>query len=85
MVNDAMKSDKFIGMIQPKSSKNNDKFNLHDVGCLGKITRFEETNDGHYMIDLKGLIRFKIVQKVKLNIFDCTIGGVCRALKSLDF
>ena len=45
MVNDAMKSDKFIGMIQPKSSKNNDKFNLHDVGCLGKITRFEETND----------------------------------------
>ena len=67
MVNDAMKSDKFIGMIQPKSSKNNDKFNLHDVGCLGKITRFEETNDGHYMIDLKGLIRFKIVQKVKLN------------------
>ena len=68
MINDAMKSDKLIGMIQPKNSTNNQNLNrLHDIGCLGKITRFEETEDRRYMIDLKGLIRFKIVQKVELN------------------
>ncbi len=68
MINDAMKSDKLIGMIQPKSSTNNQNLDeLHNIGCLGKIVRFEETEDGRYMIDLKGLIRFKIIQKVKLN------------------
>ena len=62
MVNDSMRSEKFIGMIQPKISKNNDpvKTQLHEIGCLGKITNFEETNDGRYLIDLKGIIRFKI-------------------------
>jgi uncharacterized protein len=68
MINDAMKSDKLIGMIQPKNSKNNQNLDeLHNIGCLGKITRFEETEDGRYMIDLKGLIRFKLIQKVKLS------------------
>ena len=68
MINDAMKSDKLIGMIQPKNSKNNQNLDeLHNIGCLGKITRFEETEDGRYMIDLKGLIRFKLIQKIKLS------------------
>ena len=67
MINDAMNSDKLIGMIQPKNSTSNRSLDeLHNIGCLGKITRFEETEDGRYMIDLKGLIRFKIIQKVKL-------------------
>ena len=60
MVNDSMKSNKMIGMIQPKSSRNNsDEPNLYDVGCLGKITTFQETEDGRYLIELKGLIRFE--------------------------
>ena len=68
MINDAMKSHKLIGMIQPKKSTNNQNlYELHNIGCLGKITRFEETEDGRYMIDLKGLIRFKLIQKVKLS------------------
>ena len=67
MINDAMKSDKLIGMIQPMNSTNNKNLDLHNVGCLGKITRFEETEDGRYLIDLKGLIRFKIIQRVELN------------------
>ena len=59
MINDSMKSNKMIGMIQPKSSKNdNNEPNLYDVGCLGKITTFQETEDGRYLIELKGLIRF---------------------------
>ena len=65
MVNDSMKSNKLIGMIQPKSSKNeNNTPKLHDVGCLGKITSFRETEDGRYLIELKGKTRFQKVNEV---------------------
>ena len=68
MINDSMKSNKFIGMIQPKNS--NEEINppkLHNVGCLGKITSFRETEDGRYLIELKGLIRFKTVKEIQLS------------------
>ena len=62
MVNDSMKSNKFIGMIQPKVSiKENISKGLHNVGCLGKITSFKETEDGRFLVELKGLIRFKVL------------------------
>ena len=65
MVNDSMKSDKLIGMIQPKNSKNETGIpRLHDVGCLGKITSFRETEDGRYLIELKGKIRFHIINEI---------------------
>tara|TARA_B100000614_G_scaffold100063_1_gene89942 strand:- start:1087 stop:1725 length:639 start_codon:yes stop_codon:yes gene_type:complete len=65
MVNDSMKSNKLIGVIQPKNSKNeNDIPKLHDVGCLGKITSFRETEDGRYLIELKGKTRFEKVNEV---------------------
>ncbi len=66
MVNDSMKTDKFIGMIQPKILKSIDdgKPDLHDIGCLGKITSFQENDDGRYVIDLKGMIRFKIEKEI---------------------
>ncbi len=67
MINDSMKSDKLIGMIQPKLSKNTNEINpqLHEIGCLGKITSFKETEDSRYLIELKGLIRFKIINEIK--------------------
>ena len=65
MINDSMKSNKLIGMIQPKTSKNtNIEPQLHQVGCLGKITSFRETEDGRFLIELKGLIRFKQVKEI---------------------
>ena len=67
MVNDSMKSNKFIGMVQPKTLKNFDNSKLpvlHKVGCLGKITSFKETNDSRYLIELKGVIRFEIDQEI---------------------
>ena len=68
MVNDAMKSNKFIGMIQPKTSSDQmDIPSLHDVGCLGKITTFRETEDGRILIELKGIIRFKNLEEIKDN------------------
>ena len=69
LINDSMKSNKLMGMIQPKYSKSNDNFtpDLYQVGCMGKITSFKETNDNRYLIELKGLIRFQIVNEVKSN------------------
>ena len=66
MINDSMKSDKLIGIIQPKilDNKENNQ-DLHDIGCLGKITSFKETEDKRFLIELKGLIRFKIVKEIK--------------------
>ena len=65
MINDSMKSNKLIGMIQPKTSNIKQiKPELHEVGCLGKITSFRETEDGRFLIELKGLIRFKSVKEI---------------------
>ena len=66
MINDSMKSDKLIGMIQPKSSINKDNNpDLYEVGCLGKITSFRETEDARFLIELKGLTRFKNINEIK--------------------
>jgi Lon protease-like protein len=68
MINDSMKSNKLIGMIQPKKSSNNQLIPiLHDIGCLGKITSFTETNDGRYLVELKGVIRFKIIREINTS------------------
>ena len=65
MINDSMKSNKFIGMIQPKTSNIKQiKPELHDVGCLGRITSFRETEDGRFLIELKGLIRFRKIKEL---------------------
>ena len=66
MINDSIKSNKLIGMIQPKILSNQDDFTpeLYQVGCMGKITSFKETEDGRYLIDLKGIIRFRIMEEI---------------------
>jgi len=66
MINDSMKSNKLIGMVQPKKIINDlTPPILHNIGCLGKISSFKETEDGRYLIELKGLIRFKIINEIK--------------------
>ena len=68
MVNDSMKSNKIIGMVQPKSFSDDKNIpELHDVGCIGKITSFKETEDGLYLIELKGIIRFRCLKEIKTN------------------
>jgi len=65
MINDSMKTNKLIGMIQPKTSNIKQiKPELHDVGCLGKITSFRETEDGRFLIEIKGLIRFRKIAEL---------------------
>ena len=65
MIDDAMKGDRIIGIIQPKKSGDLKKPNLYDVGCAGKITSFNETEDGRYLIIINGICRFKIISEEK--------------------
>ena len=65
MINDSMKTNKMIGLIQPKNNDDNSIPGLHKIGCLGKITNFKDTSDGRYMIDLNGITRFKVTNEIK--------------------
>ena len=67
MINDSMKKNKFIGLIQPKKNSINSILDLHKTGCLGKITNLKDTTDGRYVIELSGLSRFKIKKEIKNN------------------
>tara|TARA_B100000073_G_C23648839_1_gene539736 strand:- start:379 stop:1026 length:648 start_codon:yes stop_codon:yes gene_type:complete len=69
MINDSMKTNKLIGMIQPKSQKNYESSapELYEIGCLGKIISFKETNNNQFLIELKGIIRFRIVKEIQSN------------------
>jgi uncharacterized protein len=65
MINDSLKTNKLIGLIQPKTIGIGSIPDLHDVGCLGKITNFKDTTSGSYLIEIIGLTRFKIVKEIK--------------------
>ena len=67
MVDECMKGNRIIGIVQPKKTGNLKKPNLYEVGCAGKITSFNETEDGRYLIILNGICRFKITQELKNN------------------
>ena len=64
MINQSIKSNRMIGMIQPKGLSNPQKNELFKVGSLGKISSFNETDDGRYVIILNGISRFNIVDEV---------------------
>ena len=66
MIDDSMKNDRIIGMIQPKKHKKNIP-ELYSVGCAGKITSFDESDDGRYLIVLSGISRFKILKEIDNN------------------
>ena len=66
MVESVLGSHRMIGMIQPFQKKN-DKENLYPVGCAAKITSFSETSDNRYLIELKGVIRFKIIKELEVT------------------
>jgi len=67
MINDSMKKDKLIGLVQPKNNNINSVIDLHETGCLGKITNFKDSSNGTCLIELNGLTRFKITKEVKNN------------------
>jgi Lon protease-like protein len=62
MIDDALKTDRVIGMIQPDAEGGGTATTptLYGVGCAGRITQFAETGDGRYLITLVGIARFRI-------------------------
>jgi len=64
LVDDCMKDQRLFGMIQPKS-KPSKKNEVYEVGCLGKVTSFNETQDKRYLISLTGIIRFRIDKELE--------------------
>ena len=67
MIDDSMKSHRMIGMVQPKKSGKLLKPDLYGVGCIGKITSFNETDDGRYLIIINGISRFSIDREIETD------------------
>ena len=63
LVNDCMKKNKLMGMVQSKKNSNE----VYKIGCLGKISLLEETKDGRILIKLTGITRFEIIEEVNSN------------------
>lgn len=64
MLEDALKTpQRLIGMVQPLSSSEDGEA-LHQIGCAGRITGFQETEDGRYLITLSGISRFRLGAEV---------------------
>ena len=62
MIDDCLKDSRIIGMIQPKNKNKTPE--LYSIGCAGRITNFNETGDGRYLIIIKGISRFKILKEI---------------------
>ena len=67
MIDDCMKGNRLIGMIQPKKTGNLKKPNLYKTGCVGKITSFNETEDSRYLIVLNGICRYEIKSEIETD------------------
>ena len=63
LVNDAIKKDKLMGMIQSKKSDDE----VYKIGCLGKISDYQKSDDGRILINLTGLTRFEVLEE-KTNV-----------------
>lgn len=64
MVDDALGGDRLIGMIQPAVKRDRSIPDLADVGAVGRITTFSETDDGRYLITLTGVARFNLLREI---------------------
>jgi Lon protease-like protein len=69
MIDDAMASERLIGMVQP-APRPADPLSpaLSDVGCLGRLTSFAETDDGRYLIMLTGVARFRVERELDTHM-----------------
>lgn len=63
MVDDALRSCRLIGMVQPSDEKHGIN-GLYKIGCAGRICSFQETQDGGYVISLYGVCRFRIEEEL---------------------
>tara|TARA_Y100000590_G_scaffold345999_1_gene396034 strand:- start:4400 stop:5035 length:636 start_codon:yes stop_codon:yes gene_type:complete len=64
LVSDCMKENRMFGMVQPKNKVGTSP-EVYNIGCLGKIISFNETDDKRFIISLSGIIRFRIKKEIK--------------------
>ncbi len=76
MIEDALGADKVFGMIQPFAPQNDNRPlpgteketpELYRVGCAGYIEEWKKAPDGRYMIQLRGLNRFRSEKELPLH------------------
>src|SRR6476620_2025142 len=68
MVDDVMAGDRVIGMIQTRTGGTRARPSLAEVGCAGRITSYNETSDGRYLITLTGICRFEAGEELDLRL-----------------
>ena len=64
MVNDVLGGDRLIGMVQPRTD---DDDSVYSIGCVGRVTSFNETDDGRMIILLSGLCRFDLIDEIEVE------------------
>ncbi len=62
LIDEAMANDRLVGIVLPKGGQSDSE--LFEIGCLGKITHFEEIRPNNYFIILSGLIRFELGEEI---------------------
>ncbi len=69
MIDDALKTERVIGMIQPDPEGGGPAHapKLYRVGCAGRITQLAETGDGRYLITLVGIARFRVDEELAVT------------------
>jgi Lon protease-like protein len=60
LINDCIKSNKYMGMIQAKKNSSD----VYSIGCLGKITEHKKTKDGTMLVNLTGISRFEVKSEI---------------------
>jgi Lon protease-like protein len=69
MIEDVIKGERVIGMIQPNEPEENASQvpPLYTVGCAGRLSSFTETGDGRYQIVLTGIARFRVIEEASVT------------------
>jgi len=67
MVTDSLAAGRVFGMIQPSGSTEGDAPPVYRTGCLGRVTAFQETEDGRILLTLKGLCRFHLTEELDVT------------------
>ncbi|MES0812804.1 LON peptidase substrate-binding domain-containing protein [Roseibium sp. SCPC15] len=88
MVDEALSGNRLIGMVQPspdRLSADPDEPVLASVGCVGRLTSFQETGDGRYLITLQGITRFALGEEIssfaKYRQVECDFAAFSHDLK----
>ncbi len=69
MTDHALATTRLIGMIQPDTGHSGDeaKPSLYRLGCVGRLTQFAESGDGRYLMQLTGVVRFRVEEELTVD------------------